>query len=326
MNLNLPALTLHRSRSLRLLNWKHKAALQFAFSVMPLGEQLNYLFQRHITRSLPLDSAHMEHSASLAELHASLLRKHWGIQLEKATFYEFGAGWELSIPLTLFSLGINRQVVVDIRPLLRTELVNDVIAKLQVRGTGGKFVRVPAKLLVNDQDGLSVLEDEYGIEYLAPCDARRTGLPAASVDCITSTAVLEHIPPDEIPTIFQECRRILRDDGVISLRIDYQDHYSYFDRHISVYNFLQYPDRVWRFCSPSLHYQNRLRHKDYLCLIVDAGFEIVDEECLLGSEADMKVLEALPLDKRFTSYTLPQLAVRASNLVLRKSRSAQNKQ
>ena len=314
--MNLRALTSSRSGSLRPLNWKHKAALQLVFSTLPLGERLNYLFQRHIKRSLPLDGAHLAHSTSLAELHASLLKRHWGGQLENATFYEFGAGWELSIPLTLYSLGINRQVIADIRPLLRIELVNDVIAKLQIRASGGTFVRTPAKLLANGRDGLSMLKNYYGIDYLAPRDARRTGLPSASVDCITSTAVLEHIPPVEIRAILQECRRILRDNGVISLRIDYQDHYSYFDPHISAYNFLRYPDRVWRFFSPSLHYQNRLRHKDYVRLIVEADFEIVDEQCLAGSEADLKALETLPLDRRFNSYTLPELAVRASNLVL----------
>src|SRR5205823_13839725 len=93
---------------------------------------------------------------------------------------------------------------------------------------------------------ITELEEIYGIDYRAPCDAKKTGLPSLSVDYITSTSTLEHIPPEAIRLILRECYRVLRDRGVISLLIDYNDHYTYSDHKISVYNFLRYSDWVWR--------------------------------------------------------------------------------
>jgi hypothetical protein len=104
----------------------------------------------------------------------------------------------------------------------------------------------------------------------------------------------------------------------MSLFIDYKDHYSYFDHGISTYNFLQYSDRKWRFFNPPLHYQNRLRHGDYLRLFQQAGFEILDERRTDGTAADLENIERLSLDKRFRAYSLSELAVKGSQFVLRK--------
>ena len=61
------------------------------------------------------------------------------------------------------------------------------------------------------------------------CVEMMRSLPAASVDFVSSTNTLEHIPATDIGPILAECRRLLRPDGVVSCRIDMRDHYSYFD-------------------------------------------------------------------------------------------------
>lgn len=156
------------------------------------------------------------------------------------------------------------------------------------------------------------------IDYRTPCNARTTGLDLGSIDCITSTNTLEHIPPQDIHAILRECYRLLRDDGFMSFRIDYQDHYSYFDSSISVYNFLQYSNKAWRFFSPALQYQNRLRHKDYLELFQSVGFEIIEERRKDGTAVDLEIIKQLRLDKRFREYSLQELAIRNSLIILRK--------
>src|SRR5262249_18170743 len=142
-----------------------------------------------------------------------------------------------------------------------------------------------------------------------------------SVDYITSTNTLEHIPPNEIAAILRECHRLLPPEGLMSFRVDYQDHYSYFDRGISAYNFLQYSEHTWKWCSPSLHYQNRLRHCDYLRLYEEAGFEVVEERCNRGSDADLDTIRALRLDARFRDYDVTELAFRNCWVGLRKRAS-----
>ena len=283
------------------MSWRHKALLQLALSHFPLGERLNYFFQRFVTRSLPTTTAKFTEIVSIAKEHIDIVRQYYGRPLGEATFYEFGAGWDMIVPLALYSFGVERQIVVDIRKLLRP-----TIMKCQRIPLDGATLRKPSKYIDDGQYDLpALLKKNYGLEYRAPCDARHTGLKAGSIDCITSTNTLEHIPVRDIQAILQECHYLLQDDGLMSFRIDYQDHYSYFDKDISVYNFLQYSDKAWMLFSPKLHYQNRLRHRDYLKLLESAGFEILEERRKDGTNADLETIERLPLDKRFSGYSFP---------------------
>src|SRR5690606_7554709 len=147
------------------------------------------------------------------------------------------------------------------------------------------------------------------VEYRAPCDARATGLPAGSFDLVTSTSVLEHIPPADLPAVLAECRRLLRRDGVCSFQVDYKDHWCYFDRSISHHNFMRYTEREWRRYNPPLHYQNRLRHSDYVRLFEEAGFTV---------EADPQVedLPDFPLAPEFRRYDEPDLRTTRAWFVL----------
>ncbi len=301
------------------MNWKYKAVLQGCFSTIPGGEPLNYLFQKYVTRTLPPPDTKFASMVSVARTHIDLLGQYWRRPLSQATFYEFGAGWDMIVPLTFYALGVNRQILVDIRRLLRPELLNDTVAKYQRLTFDWEILRKPGYYVKGDQsDSCAILKEHYGIEYKAPCDARQTGLATGSIDCITSTDTMEHIPPSSLRAILKECHRLLRDDGVMSFQIDYQDHYSYFDKSISVYNFLQYSDKSWAFFSPALQYQNRLRHRDYLDLLDQTGFDIVEERRQDGTETDSTIIERLPLDQRFKSYSLAELAVHKSLLVARK--------
>jgi hypothetical protein len=115
----------------------------------------------------------------------------------------------------------------------------------------------------------------HGIKYLAPADARATGLANDSISYLVSTSTLEHIPPDDILAIFSECRRILATGSIMSLAIDYRDHWWYADPSIDVFNFRRYSERTWRFLNPPTHWQNRLRHPDYLALLEQSKFDII---------------------------------------------------
>src|SRR5690242_5355407 len=145
------------------MRWVAKAALQRGLGLLPQGERLNYLFQRHVARSLPGGEPVVRRKLARARQHLDA----FGRPVEDAVFYEFGAGWDLAIPLSYASLGVERQVVVDIRPSARVELVNETIGLLEL----GEPV-----------SSLAELQDRFGITYLAPRDARATGLDAGSID------------------------------------------------------------------------------------------------------------------------------------------------
>ena len=303
------------------MNWRVKALLQLAFSATPGGDRLNYVFQRYVTKSMPPDDISFRASVSFARRHFDVVQRHYDGSLKDGTFYEFGAGWELAIPLTFYALGVDRQIVVDIRSLARPELINDTIEKFGTLLRDSEVPRRPVRRLPPGRRAFHAsLNEHYGIDYRAPCDARRTGLPTGSIDCITSTTTMEHIPPADTQSILRECHRILRDGGLASFLIDYLDHYSYFDPNISNYNYLRYSDTAWAFFNPGLHYQNRLRHSDYMTFLEAAGFEIVDEQRRDATDPELRVIEGLPIADRFRSYRPDDLAVRQALIVVRKTK------
>jgi len=300
------------------IDWRIKALLQLVFSSIPRGEQLNYLVQRSVG-SLPASDAAFCGTVSYAKRHIDAIRRYYNRSLANATFYEFGAGWDMVIPLAFYGFGVGSQILVDIRRLIRVALINDTIEKYQRMASELAVPRRPtAHLNCNKYNFTRLLKQLYGIDYRAPCDAKQTGLPPRSIDCITSTSTLEHIQKEDIPSILRECHRILRDDGLMSVLVDYDDHYSYFDTKVSGYNFLQYSDRMWVMFNPALHYQNRLRHRDYLDLFQAAGFDVVEDQHKEMTETDLKTLERLSLNARFRNYSSGDLAVHNALLTLRK--------
>ena len=300
------------------MRWLAKAALQRGLGLLPQGERLNYLFQRHVARSLPADESVFRRKFSRALQHLRAYEEHGpATPVAEATFYEFGAGWDLAIPLSFAALGVGRQVLVDIRPSARPELVNESLAAFErLWDELEQEAERELRRLGGAVDSVAELSDRLAIDYLAPRDARATDLPAASVDFVSSTDTCEHIPEGDLAQIFAECRRLLRPGGAFSCRIDLADHYAYFDRSLSRYNFLRFPDRAWNLVNSPLHFQNRLRAPDYLRLVRDAGFEVVAERPSGPSEQGLEELRRLPLAPRFRDgYTPEELGVTVLSFV-----------
>jgi SAM-dependent methyltransferase len=299
------------------MDWRIKARLQAALSVLPGGEHLNHLFQRWATGTYPRDDRGFLGVLETTREHCDRLAPWLDKPLAEASFYEFGPGWDLLGPLACWSLGVDHQVLVDIRPLARRALVNRAIEQFGRVSVPFPLTRRPAGPLPAGRDFHRALRERYGIDYRAPGDARATDLPTGSIDCITSTNALNHIPTEEVRAILNECRRLLAPSGAASFRIDYQDNYAYFDPRISVYNFLRYPERAWGRYSPPLHYQNRLRHRDFMSLFEAANLEAVAVTTGEASEAELSLLRNLKIDGQFQGYTLPELAVRSAWVTLR---------
>jgi len=301
------------------MRWLAKAALQRTLGALPQGERLNYVFQRHVLRSFPVPDGAMRQKFSRAIAHISAYQEFGsGVPREEATFYEFGAGWDLAIPIAYAQLGVGRQVLVDIRPSARLELVNHSIATLermrpQLEEEAGHELRA----LGGPVSSLAELEPRFGIRYLAPCDARDTGLEAGSIDFASSTDTCEHIPGDDLAAIFAESRRILKPGGAFSCRIDLQDHYSYFDPSLSRYHFLRFSDRAWSLVNSPIHFQNRLRSPEYLELVRNAGFELVRETPSGPNDDGRAKLLNMPLSDRFRGMPVDDLGVTILSFVAR---------
>jgi SAM-dependent methyltransferase len=290
------------------VRWLAKAMLQDVLSHTPGGERLNYALQRRVLHTLPLSPEGFRRKATRALEHFAAFREFVGLEPAAASFYEFGAGWDLAIPLVYYALGVERQTLVDVRPLARLELVEHSIRLFEQ-------VEVPAdqplRSLGEPRIGsVEELRERFGIEYLAPRDAGDTSLPSDSFDFISSTDTLEHIPERDLQRVLRECARLLKPRGVLSSRVDLEDHYSHFDRSLSDFNFLKFGDRSWRLLNPSLHYQSRLRYPDYVHVLHDCGFEVLRQRTSRVSDAELERLRHVKLAPRFRGYSLDELAVK----------------
>jgi hypothetical protein len=291
--------------------WQIKSFLQKFLSEFPFGENLNFFLQKHVTGNVDRSERSIKGVIfENARLHLDAVHRHISRPSCECLFYEFGAGWDLAGPIAFWCLGVEHQICVDHVRHVRWNLLNEFIECLHSVNFPG-VVRLPERS-VNSLEGLV---RHYGIEYKAPCDARRTGLPAGSINVVTSTYTLEHIPPNDLLLILHECNRILVNGGVMSNVIDYQDHYSHFDSSITRYNFLRYDARVWRWFNSSLHFQSRLRHKDYLQLLSNTGFNCV-RDCPHLSSENLEELRSIPIAEEFRQrYSQEELAVRSGHIV-----------
>lgn len=298
------------------MNFKYKCFLQTIFSNLPKGEILNYLFQKHLTHSLPGSNEHFLNKVKLAHEHFQKFTEYNSVSENTKKYFEFGAGWDLISPISMGLMGFE-VTCIDIRKLTFDELIRDTIKKFNdnAEQIPFKFSQTEFK---EEQSPLEYLKKNLSFNYLAPLDARNTKLASNSFEFITSTSTFEHIPYPDIALILKETYRILKKGGILSLVIDYQDHWSYFDKNISIYNFIKYSDKEWKKYNPSLQYQNRLRHRDYLDIIKKTDFEIVESTPIKPSQTDSTHLKNMKVDYKYSGYSFEELAVKGSHIVLKK--------
>ena len=297
-----------------------KAAFQKALSVLPHPERINYVLQRHVTHKLPPAEERLRRKFDRGLKHIEAYERHGpGRPISEAALYEFGAGWDLAIPLTFWMLGADQQELVDVRPNLRLELVDVNLERLArlAPELEQKYERGLRKPDPTPLGSLDELESRFGIRYVAPVDARSTGFESGSVDFVSSSVTLEHVPREDVVPLLRECVRLLRPDGIVSALIDLSDHFSQIDASISRYNFLRYSDRAWGRINSSLQHQNRMRRPDYLSAFDEAGLEIVWEKSMVGGEAQIAALKKLDLADRFRVYPFDELAVVRMRVVAR---------
>lgn len=305
------------------MRWLLKAATQKVFSALPNGEKFNYFFQRNITKSLPFSDTQFFQKFSQLLRHWKIFSKYAKTDnLSKSVFYEFGAGQDLIMPFSYYALGVSRQTIIDISESIRIDLLNNTINKFLEHKE--KLQQIADRTLCfKNFRPLSKKNDllnYFGINYIVPADARKTNFAPGSFDFISNTFVLEHIPPSDISPILNECYRILKPNGIMSCIVDMQDHYSYFDNGISIYNFLKFPNIIWNFINSSLHYQNRLRYPDYIDVFNKSGFTTLEENVDYPSPDELEKLKSIKLAEKFKKgYSLEELGIKFLHVVSGKS-------
>jgi SAM-dependent methyltransferase len=306
-------------------NWVVKAIAQGVISLLPKSEVWHYQIQKHLTASAGLDEKNFEHKLQLASRQLAYYRQFAG----KADFnvLELGTGYLPVVPIALHLCGAGKVRTVDKVRLLNLATTRETLSFFTAYAKNGRLshllpgasparVEAMAGIGIDGSACVEQLLQATGVEYLV-ADARKLAIDGSSVDFIFSNAVLRDIPEAVLEEIFQEFYRVLAPQGVMAHNVVLEDHYSDYDRSISVYNFLKYPKWSWRLFNNSLHYQNRLRITDYRRLHDRTGFRILAQDDTIGPK---EVLQSIRLAPEFRSYTPEDLAVVRSWMISTRSR------
>jgi len=284
------------------LNFKNKAYLQKLFSNLPNGEKVNYFFQKHVTHSLPItDNEFIKKLATVKNHFDNFILYGKNKNVNECSYFEFGTGYDVVIPIGIRLLGFYKLICIDIRELVSPELINDTIKRLKkFKGKTEFNLELPEDIpQINKENYQEILKKYFKIDDFAPLDVRKTNLESSSIDFILSNATPEHIPQIHIKNILIECHRILKAGGIMSNAIDYRDHWSFFDNNISIYNYLQYSEKKWKRYNHSIMYQNRMRHKEYLEIIKEVGFEVVKEKTNYSDDKEFNKLKRIKFKPTF---------------------------
>ncbi|AFZ14326.1 Methyltransferase type 11 [Crinalium epipsammum PCC 9333] len=164
------------------------------------------------------------------------------------------------------------------------------------------------KLAQSLEEILKICNSNYGVSGLSFLKE----IPAQSVDFIWSHAVLEHIKKEEFLDTFIELRRILKNNGVCSHKIDLKDHLG------GDLNNLRFSEPVWEsnFMAKSGFYTNRLRYSEMLEVFSKAGFDV--------EVVEVKRWDKLPtprekFSRKFTELSEEELRISEFSVILRPS-------
>lgn len=237
--------------------WWAKIGAKLALSRLPFG----YSFWRRVGlfRHGRMDNA--DYVLEVFERHCE--RSGLGGNLRGRVILELGPGDSIATALIVASYGAYA-VLVDSGKYASQDLrsYKSLGRELQAKG-----------LNPPDISNVQCFEDilqRCNATYLTEGLSSLRMIATHSVDFVFSHAVLEHIRESEFFHTMLECRRVLKEGGKASHRVDFKDHLG------GGLNNLRFSRNVWEssFFSTSGFYTNRIRCSRMLALIRESGFSI----------------------------------------------------
>lgn len=298
------------------MNWKLKGTIQNALSRLPGGVGCNYMLQR-TAGSLRNDAMlHRTFRDDVTVLFERIARL--GDAPASMRVFEIGTGWMPLLPLSLYLAGFRDVWTVDLRRHLREPLIRRTLLGLGEHLSHPCFQAFASRDAVEERYQRLLRADHIleasGIRYIAPCDASQTGLKPGSLDLIVSNNVFEHVPEPALLALFQEAKRVLRPNGHVLHCINCGDHYAYSDAGITQLNYLQFSDEEWKRWNNDLHFQNRLRARDFIEMADGAGLAIASAETFVNP-AWLRQVEQMELAPQFRRYKPEELAATSLTLI-----------
>ena len=300
--------------------WIFKAILQKVISFLPFSQQINFFFQKYITKGVILSDEYFEDRLLHCREHFKNFRKY------NSTVYfsclEIGTGWYPVVPLGYFLYGAKSITTVDLVRLSNGKLIGETFSKfLEYHKKGKLEILLPGilneRLLILLEEAENPTRDFYAvldkhlITYMV-MDARKLHLPNNSVDLITSNNTFEHVDCNALEGILIVFKKMLKVGGVMSHAIDLSDHFAHMDKSITIYNFLKFSQSQWSLIDNSIQPQNRMRIYDYRNVYKKLSIPINEE---ISREFILDDYRKVKVDEAFLLHSEQENAVSHSTLI-----------
>ena len=303
--------------------WIVKSAIQRVISWLPQSHKVNALFQQYVTKGLHVRPASFEGKLADCRTHLEHFRNFGSHSRGSFRVLELGTGWWPIIPVGLYLCGADEITTYDIAPLLRQDTFSRILKLYVEYHQDGRLARLlpdarPERLaMLPELYAKALVESPEAVLkslriFPIVGDARHTDLPAGSIDLVYSNFCLEHIGRQVQADLHREFRRVSSKESVLSHYIGIGDQYANFDPSISMFNFMKFSNRQWRFLDNAVIPQTRLRPSDYRSIFEGAGFKVIKQQNVNGSKDDLAKIVLAP---EFRHYSEEDLLVIYSWLV-----------
>lgn len=297
--------------------WIWKAIVQKIISYLPMSSRINYVFQKYVTKGVYLTDEYFYDRLGHCKEHLNTYKKYTQ-KNEIGSCLELGTGWYPIVPIGFYLAGAEKIYSLDISFLTSKERIKTTIAHFVTAYEKGilkdylpyredKWAHLMDTFKKIDSISLDEVLKRLQITYLIE-DARKLSLPDDSIDLINSNNTFEHIYPEILKPILKEFRRVVnkKNAGVMSHFIDMSDHFAHFDKTITIYNFLRYSDKAWKWIDNSIQPQNRLRIDDYINMYDELKIPITDQSF---REGNLEELASIHLAAKYLPKNAPTLAI-----------------
>jgi ubiquinone/menaquinone biosynthesis C-methylase UbiE len=296
--------------------WIQKAIVQKIVSYLPYSKNINYFFQKYVTKGENLNDEYFLDRLGHAKEHLHCYNKFTGNAFP-STSLEIGTGWYPIVPISMFLVGSDKIYSVDISLLTSKERIAMTLEKfVECHNTGklkeyidyknDRFEVIESILSNLEKHDLEQILKTLKITYIIE-DARKLSLADNSIDLVNSNNTFEHIYPEILIPILKEFNRVVKkQNGVMSHFIDMSDHFAHLDKTINIYNFLQFTDKQWKLIDNSIQPQSRIRIFDYKKIYEDLKIPISE---LSFRKGNMDELKSVKLSPSLAHYSLDEIAI-----------------
>lgn len=294
------------------MKWQVKVTAFKILSLLPGGTTVYRFTQERLTQSVVLTRDRLQNKIDVGLQFWNWLEKQGrSVDLAGGTHIDFGAGWHPTIPFLFYSLGVQKQWLLDIASRFDRRLIQETVRIFKEAAAEEEWGR---RLKRQPEIPPSGTADEMlaalGMTNLAPYDPADPRL-AGSADLVTSTQVLLHIDRDPMRECFRSIHQWLKPGGLFMATVHLKDLYSDVDPTISQYNHLRYSPWFWKdMINSDLMPFNRLKGPDYRKLLEETGFQIREFEIDPTTEEDLRDLARVPVHECFSCYSKEDLVAK----------------